>query len=227
MTDSSNRFIRYLRRLGAGSLLVSVILHVVILILATVWVISNVQEERKASFQGGSGAASPGPVNQEHRVQMSRQQQNLSAVNQRLAVDSPNAAVSLPDLPAMPGFSAGGPALSGNLGGSGGGIGSGAGLGKGPVMPAFGFREAGNTAALTGYLYDLKQTREEKPNPTFQKMLATMRGIAPYDELLVKEVGSFIQSNWNPRILQDKFYRWPNPLYATQVFVPDTPAAEA
>ena len=135
-----NRFIRYLRRLGAGSLLISIIIHVVVLLGATVYVISSVQEKRKASFQGGSGTGQPAASSMvEHRVQMSRQQQNLSTITQRLSVDSPNAAVSLPDLPDMPGFSSpGGPTLNGGLGGSG--IGSGAGLGRGPVMPSFGFR---------------------------------------------------------------------------------------
>lgn len=215
-----NRFLRYLRRLGAGSLLISVIIHVVVLLVATVYVISSVQEKRKASFQGGSGTGQPSAASMvEHRVQMSRQQQNLSAINQRLAVDSPNAAVSLPDLPDMPGFSsAGGPAMSGKLGGSGGGTGSGAGLGKGPVMPTFGFREAQPGGTLAGRFYDLKQFRTKKPNPKLAK-------IGPA-RLAIEEVTDFIKSGWSSSSLAE-FFQAPTVLYATQIFVPVMPADEA
>ncbi|MBW8781146.1 MAG: hypothetical protein JF599_04555 [Verrucomicrobia bacterium] len=225
MSDSSHRLLRYFRRAGAGSLLISLIVHVILIGAATVYVVSTVREQRKASFQGGSGNPSPGRQDVQHKVQMAKQQQNLSAVTQRLAVDSPNASVSLPDLPDMPGFSGGGPA-TGNLGGSGGGSGAGVGSPRAPLMP-FGFREPQPGGSLVGHLYDLKQLTTRKPNPLLQKMLATLKGIAPYDELITKEVGAFIQSNSKSAYLDAKFYRSPNPLYTTQIFVPDTPADEA
>src|SRR5438105_3827809 len=105
MSDSSNRLLRYFRRAGAGSFLISIVVHLILIGGATVYVVSSVREQRKASFQGGS-TASPGPRKDvQHKVQMSHQQEKLSAVTQRLAVDSPNASVSLPDLPDTPGFS--------------------------------------------------------------------------------------------------------------------------
>jgi len=213
-----NRFLRYLRRLGAGSLLISIIIHVIVLLGATVYVISSVQEKRKASFQGGSGTGQPAASSMvEHRVQMSHQQQNLSTITQRLAVDSPNAAVSLPDLPDMPGFSSsGGPTLNGGLGGSG--IGSGAGLGKGPVMPSFGFREAQPGGSLRGYLYDFKQNPQKQPNPLLAR-------IGP-QKLAIKEVTAFINGGCREDGLR-QFLRSPTPLFATQLFVPVMSADEA
>jgi len=217
MSDFQQKLVRYIKRLGAGSMLISIIIHVVVILLATLGVVSSVQPKRKAMFKGGDDAG----AQVQHPVKMSNTQPHLDTLTKRLSVDTPIAAVALPDLPTTPDSGPSSPALNTN-GASGpkGGL-------KGPVMPFFGFREAGKTGSLVGYLYDLKQTRDRKPNPVFQKMLATMKGIAPYDELLVKEVGSFIQSNWSPGYLQGKFYRCPTPLYAAQVFVPDTPADEA
>jgi hypothetical protein len=226
MSDFSHRLKRYFRRAGAGSLLISIIVHVFLIGGATVYVVSSVREQRKASFQGGSGTPSPGRPDVQHKVQMAKQQQNLSSVTQRLAVDSPNASVSLPDLPDMAGFSGGGPA-AGNLGGSGGGAGAGAGSPRAALMPPFGFRDPLSGGSLVGYLYDLKQLATRKPNPIFQKMLASLKGNAPYDELMAKEIGAFIQSNSKSSYLDAKFYRSPDPLYTTQIFVPDTPADEA
>lgn len=221
--------LRYLRRLGAGSLLVSIIIHAVLVIIATICVVSGAQTKRTARFQGGSAGPS-GPPAISHQVRMSRQQPTLATLNKRLSVDVPNADVTLPDLPDLPGVTGAGP-VSGSGRGSGpgnaAGIGAGAGLGRGPVMPVFGFREAVPGGSLRGYLYDLKQNRDRHPNPVLQKLLATMQGIAPYDELMKKELGGFIQSNWNPTYLTSKFYRSPTALYTTRIFVPDTPADEA
>jgi len=216
MSASGNRFLRYLRRLGAGSLLISIIIHVIVIIAATTFVIQSVREERKANFQGGSGAGAPGPANVQHRVQMSRQQPNLSAVNQRLAVDSPNAAISLPDLPNMPGFSGGGQVGSGK--GIGGGSGVGAGMGSGPAMPMFGFREAQAGGSLIGRFYDFKQLAKATPNPDLARL-----NPGPLAE---KEISTFTQGTWSATNLS-KFYRAPEPLYTTQIFVPNMSADEA
>lgn len=218
MPAPDNLLLRYLRRLGAGSLMISVIIHVIILSIATVYVVSSVKEKREAKFQGGSSGPSGPPAQTEHRVQMARQQQNLSAINQRLAVDSPNASVSLPDLPDMPGFSGGGPALGGGFSGSGGDKGSGAGLGKGPTMPSFGFREAQPGGSLVGRFYDFKQLADGKPNPDLAR-------IQP-GPLAEKELNTFTQGSWNPSGLA-RFYRAPTTLYATQLFIPNMFATEA
>jgi hypothetical protein len=217
MSDFSHRLKRYFRRAGAGSFLISIIVHVFLIGGATVYVVSSVREQRKANFQGGS-TASPGPRQDvQHKVQMAKQQQNLSSVTQRLAVDSPNASVSLPDLPDMPGFSGGGPS-AGNLGGSGGGSGSGVGSARAPLMPLFGFHEAQPGGTLVGHLYDLKQTPAHKPTRDLAKL-------GP-QKLAIQEVTEFIKKGWGSASLSS-FFRAPAPLYATQIFVPVMSADEA
>lgn len=212
-----NIFLRYLRRLGAGSLLISVIIHLVVIIVATFYVVSTVQEKREAKFQGGSGGTSNSPSQAQHRVQMSRQQQNLSTLSQRIAVDSPNAAVSLPDLPDMPGFSgSSGPKAPGGAAGSGGGAGVGAGFGKGPVMPSFGFREANPGGSLIGRLYDLKQLKNGTPTD-----IKNDPGTFAW-----KVMKDLARNNWRREVL-DRFFIAPTPLYASQIFIPSMKADEA
>ena len=67
MPAPDNLLLRYLRRLGAGSLMISVIIHVIILSIATVYVVSSVKEKREAKFQGGSSGPSGPPAQTEHR----------------------------------------------------------------------------------------------------------------------------------------------------------------
>jgi hypothetical protein len=94
-------------------------------------------------------------------------------------------------------------------------------------MPAFGFRDAQAGGSFVGRLYDLKQQKDRSPNRTLEKFLATMRGNAPYDELMAKEIDDLMQSNWRSGYLDSKFYRSETPLYATQIFVPEIPANDA
>ena len=61
-TPHGNPVLRYLRRLGAGSLLISVVLHVAVIGVATGYVISTVREQRKASVQGGPPSGGPAPA---------------------------------------------------------------------------------------------------------------------------------------------------------------------
>jgi len=221
MSSFGNRFVRYLRRLGAGSLLVSLVLHAVLIVIATAYVVSSVMEKREAKFQGGAEGAGTAASSVQHRVQMSRLQPTLSTLNQRLSVDSPGAAVSLPDLPDVPGLAGGGPKMPGGGESGLGGQGVGAGTGRGPVMPSFGFRDAQPGGALVGHFYDLKQIVDlgrAVDNPELSKLEP-----GPLAEKILK---SFTQGTWN-RAGFSKYYRAPSPLYATQVFVPNVPAEEA
>lgn len=221
MSASGNLLVRYLRRLGAGSLLISVIIHLVVIIVATIYVVSSVVEKREAKFQGGgNGGPSGPPASVTHSVQMARTQPTLANLTQRLAVDSPNASVGLPDMPDMPGLAIGaGPAgTAGGLGGPGSGAGFGAGSGSGPVMPLFGFRDARPGGALVGRLYDFKQNPSKEPNPL-------LNSLGP-QKLAIKEVSSFLRANCREETLR-QFLRSPNPLYATQIFVPVMSADEA
>jgi hypothetical protein len=221
MPASDNFLLRYLRRLGAGSLLVSILLHVVFVIIATIYVVSSVQTQRTARFQGGSAGPSGPPALVSHQVQLSRQQPTLAMLNQRLSVDVPTADVALPDLPDLPGATGSGPLSGAGLGsgpGNAAGIGAGAGSGKGPAMPVFGFRDAVPGGSLVGRFYDFKQLANAKPNPDLARL-----GPGPLAE---KELSAFTQGAWNPRSLE-RFYRAPASLYTTQIFIPNITADEA
>ncbi len=209
MSDSQNKFVRYIKRMGAGSMLVSIIVHVLIGIGATVWVVSSVQPQRKAQFKGGDNAASA----VQHPVKMSNTQPKLDTLTKRLSVDTPNSTVSLPDLPTNPDSGISSPSISSASGapGASGGL-------KGPLMPLFGFKEAQAGGTLVGRLYDLKQFRDHKPNPALVKL-----GPGP---LAVKEVSEFIKGGWNSGSLSE-FFQAPTILYATQIFVPPMAAGEA
>jgi hypothetical protein len=117
MSASQNKFVRYLTRFGAGSMVISIIIHVFILGGATVFVVSSIQPQPKAKFQGGGSSGAP---DVSHPVKMSNTQPNLESFNQRLTVDSANADIALPDLPSL------GETGPGSLS-SGGGLGGGAG----------------------------------------------------------------------------------------------------
>ncbi|MFA6288048.1 MAG: PA14 domain-containing protein [Opitutaceae bacterium] len=211
MPDFKTKVVRYLKRAGAGSMLISIIVHVFIIVGATVYVVSSVQPQRKALFKGGDGGTSE----IRRPVKMSNTQPKLDTLTKRLSVDTPNAAVSLPDLPSNPDSGLGGPQL--NSGPASSGSGAGTSL-KAPIMPAFGFKEARPGGTLVGRLYDLKQFRTRKPNPDLEKL-------GP-GRLALTETANFVRSGWNSRSLSE-FFQAPTVLYATQIFVPMMPAAEA
>ncbi|MEZ0216308.1 MAG: PA14 domain-containing protein [Rariglobus sp.] len=216
MSDSPNKFVRYLKRFGAGSMLVSIIIHVIILGSATVWVVSSSMPARKPNFQGGGNNSSAPAV--QHAVKMANTQPNLAALTQRLVVENASSSVTLPDLPATGNTGPGGPSTGGLSGGPGQGQGQGIGNLKAPIMPLFGFKEPPSTATLVGRFYDLKQNRSKKPNPNLVKL-----GPAA---LAIKEVTEFIKGGWTSGSLSE-FFQAPTTLYATQIFVPVMSADEA
>ena len=209
MSDSKNKFVRYIRRMGAGSMLISIIIHVIIGIVATVWVVSSIQPQRKALFKGGDNA----PSAVQHPVKMSNTQPKLDTLTKRLSVDTPNSAVSLPDLPTTPDSALSSPSLSTGPGAPGG-----AGGLKGPLMPMFGFKEAQAGGSFSVRLYDLKQFPSHKPNPDLGKLNAT--------GLIRQEVQKFIKNGWSSAYLS-KFLRAPITLFPGQIFVPEIFSEEA
>ena len=208
MSDFKKRCIRYIKRVGGGSMLISIIVHIIIIIAATIWVVSSVQPPRKTQFKGGDNAPAA-----QHSVKMSNTQPHLDTLTKRLSVDTPNSTVSLPDLPTTPDSGPLNATLTSGLGTGGptGGL-------KGPIMPLFGFKDVQPGATLVGRFYDLKQFRDHKPNPDLVKL-----GPA---RLAATEVADFIKGGWNSSSLS-KFFQAPTTLYATQIFVPVIDALEA
>lgn len=210
---------RYFKHAGAGSLLISIIVHVIIGIGATIYVIQTVKPPPKAKFTSGGGNETSAV---QHPVKMSNTQPKLETLNKRLSVETPDTAISLPDLPRN-NSTIGGPSLGAGLSGLGDSRSAGPGAGAGPtlagpLMPTFGFREAPKGGTLVGRFYDLKQSRTKKINPDLTRL-----GPGP---LAIAEVNRFTKAGWSNGALQS-FFQAPTILYATQIFMPIMQANEA
>ena len=202
MSDSKNKIVRYIKRMGAGSMLISIIVHVVVIIIATVWVVSSVHPQRKAMFKGGDDAGST----VQHPVKMSNTQPHLDTLTKRLSVDTPDAAVDLPDFPSLDtGMSS--PALDTKLGTAGGRGGL-----KGPIMPAFGFKEPPQSGALTGTLYLI-------PSDHYKTNDAEQEGFKSW-------LRKFNRDGW-PESTLARLKKSPLVLYCYQIAIPKIIAQEA
>ncbi len=207
MNTFKRRFIRYLKGAGAGSMVISIIIHVVIGICATVWVVSSVKPQRKPSFQGGGNNTSAPAV--QHSVKMANTQPNLAALTQRLVVENASSSVTLPDLPTTGNTGPANLSTGGGLSGGGtpgGGQGAGIGNLKAPIMPMFGFKEAPSTGTLVGRFYDLKQNPQHKPTDM------TLPGYG-------KVVDEFLSRGWSDSVLS-RYYQVAQTIYTTQIFIP-------
>ena len=215
------------QRLGGEGLTISLIIHLILIIIAAIWVISTVTDSIKKdpdSFSTGQGGGAAGDRAKQFKTRVQPKNPKTMAKNAaRITSKSPNAAISLPDLPASSvatltsGMMSGG-SSKGFGGGSGGGIGSGLGVGRGNgknFVSLFGAKMGTN--GLVGTFYDLKQTPSHKDTEC-----APQSGIGPYREA-VKE---FFQSGWSP-IKFAKYYKAPEPLIAGQLFIPSRSANAA
>ncbi|WP_038169435.1 hypothetical protein [Verrucomicrobium sp. BvORR106] len=171
-TKQPNAVVRYWRKVGGGSLALSLLIHVAILV-AAYFMVQTIVQEKKVDFLPGGGKAG-----QEASKALSQQVQqkkrttlNKSMPIRRIVSQNNTAAISLPDAPAdslsMPDTSSlmGGMAGSGGFGkaGAGGGFGTGQGIGGvSGFAPVTFFGKRGGDG-LAGTLYDLKQDGDRKP----------------------------------------------------------------
>ncbi|HEX8309801.1 MAG TPA: hypothetical protein VF614_00695 [Chthoniobacteraceae bacterium] len=207
--------------LASKFLLVSIIVHLLFGAGATYFVVQQIQAKRKMTFSGGPPATNASTRAIEHKVSMAKKKNTMSAPAQAKRITTTGLAkVSLPDMPTIsavtdvtPGKMAGMGGTGIGLGPGGGGMGGGMGGGGGSI-PFFGFRgkKGSGVEALTGYLYDLKQSADNKPT-----------GMTPgkYGEI-VKE---FINKGWSEQVFAS-YFKAPKPLYTTQFFIPDMAAEE-
>ena len=215
-------------RIGAGSLSISVLLHVILLIIGVFWVLQVVREpEKKVDFMppaGGGGSVSS-------QVQAKKQRMNAvprelprlvaTGVSSSIVLPEPDPASQLTELSSLSsGSLSGGMGGAGSGGGKGNGTGKGIGDGSGPglgngsgLKNPFGML-GGSKEALIGNFYDLKQTKDKKPTG--------------FDESqTLKVLSDFVtKDNWNPRKLDD-YFKAPNTLYQTKFYIPIMSAALA
>jgi hypothetical protein len=213
------------KRMGGDGLIISVVFHGVLLFFFAAWVIVTITDEAKTdpeTFATGSGGGAKGERAKVYEHKMTpRNAQNLARTSARITSKSATASVALPDLPTtsapslMAGLSGGG-SSKGFGGGSGGGIGSGKGVGVGNsrnFVGVFGSKFAVN--GLVGTFYDIKQTRQKRATEAKDN-------IGPYREA----VRDFLNANWNPSKFS-RYYEAPEPLYASQLFIPSRSANAA
>lgn len=136
-----NRFVRMWRSIGGGSLTLSIIIHVALLVVAGFIVLASQVFDKQVDFLpgGGTNQGAAASADLAHKVQMKRQQRmKKTPPMQRLVSTSISANITLPEAPpdmlTMPDISSlsgGGKLGSGGFGtgGAGGGFGNGHGLG--------------------------------------------------------------------------------------------------
>ena len=221
------------QRLGGEGLALSVLVHIVLVLIAIVWVVSTVTDgagkKDPNSFATGAGGGAGGPKAKEFKTKLQPKNiKSLAKTNTRITSKNTNSAVAISSLPSMsnPLLSAGaigGGASKGFGGGSGGGIGAGKGTGVGGgrnFVSLFGMKGGPNANAggLIGTLYDLKQTADRKPTSA----APANTGIAPYRT----SVREFLESGWSTGRLQ-KFFKSPDKLVSGQLFITGRSADDA
>jgi len=221
------------QRLGGEGLALSVLVHIVLVLIAIVWVVSTVTDgagkKDPNSFATGAGGGAGGPKAKEFKTKLQPKNiKSLAKTNTRITSKNANASLAVASLPSIsnPLLSAGaigGGASKGFGGGSGGGIGAGKGTGVGGgrnFVSLFGMKGGPNANAggLIGTLYDLKQTADRKPTSA----APANTGIAPYRT----SVREFLESGWSAGRLQ-RFFKSPDKLVSGQLFITGRSADDA
>ena len=221
------------QRLGGEGLAMSVIVHIILVLIAIVWVVSTVTDgagkKDPNAFATGAGGGAGGPKAKEFKTKLQPKNiKSLAKTNTRITSKNTNSAMAISSLPSMsnPLLSAGaigGGASKGFGGGSGGGIGAGKGTGVGGgrnFVSLFGMKGGpnANVGGLIGTLYDLKQTADRKPTSA----APANTGIPPYRA----SVREFLESGWSAGRLQ-KFFKSPDKLVSGQLFITSRSADDA
>jgi hypothetical protein len=208
------------RRLFQGRfLVVSILFHVLLALVATYLVVQTFTP-RKQTFTAAPPAPNPNRE-VEHKVQVAKKQQTMSAPSAKRIATTGLSNVALPAMPdisaadvpsAMQGLGAtsGPTGMGGMQGSSGGGAGAGG-------VPLFGLRTSG--AGLTGTFYDLKQTRSGHPSE-----FAIAGEYRSKEESVINSkyhgaVDKFVRANLSTSILS-RYFVGPVELYATQIYIP-------
>ncbi|MGC4017207.1 MAG: hypothetical protein QM755_22245 [Luteolibacter sp.] len=225
------------RKLGGGSLTISIIVHAILLLIGIFWIfqiIPNHPADVDFMPQGGGGG-SPGVK----EISNKKQRASMTLPNApRMAAKGVTSSFALPEpdnasaMSSVGSLSSGG--LSGGLGGSGSGGGRGDGNGKGfgngmgpglgggaGKMSPFGMIDP-NANALVGTFYDLKQDAKGNPSDLGKKtdwnqIISGTREI----------VHNFVSRGWNERTLSSNYYQAPQKLYQTKIFIPSMDAGSA
>ncbi|MGC4013673.1 MAG: hypothetical protein QM755_04025 [Luteolibacter sp.] len=216
------------KKLGGGSLSISLIVHAILLSIGVIWIFQVIpaSKEEVDFMPKGGGGGSPGVK----EISNKKQRASITMPNApRMAAKGATSSFTLPEpeqassMSSIGALSNGG--LSGGLGGSGSGGGKGDGNGRGfgngmgpglggggGTMSPFGMIDP-NANALTGTLYDTKQTAKRETNEFTEPEF-------------LKVVNDFVKRGWNERDFE-KFYQAPRKLYQTRLYIPKMDAGNA
>ena len=211
----------------SGSFFVlSLLVHVLLIGGATLLVVQVVAgRKEKLKFTAPPPSAA-GPKTVEHKVKLSKATASAPSVSKRITSTAASATIALP---AMEMSSSSGPdVMASVMSGLGtGSLGVGAAAGGGPAggasMPAggltaFGYKGSGGGPGLKVNLYDLKKKPNGSPTEIgefFKKMEA--RAEARADLQLTEEVIGFMEAQWDPKLLEKKYYKAKDTITAYQL----------
>jgi len=228
------------QRVGGEGLALSVLIHIVLILIAVVWVVStitdNAGKKDPNNFATGAGGGSGGPTAKQFKTKaVPKNIKSLAKANSRITSKNANSTLAVASLPSManPLLSAGavgGGSSKGFGGGSGGGIGSGKGIGVGGgknFVSLFGAK-GGAGSALMGQFWDIKRPRDPKKPPLVK--LTPGRGDYGYTEQEISDYFKAIRSiitRGNANFALDKYFRADAVLSANGIFQPTMDAAEA
>ena len=220
------------RILASKFLVVSIAVHLLFGVGATLYVVQRYSAQRKLTFQGGPPTTNPSKRALEHKVSMAKKKNSMSAPAQAKRITTSGLAkIVLPEMPAMPTATTVTANRMGGMGGFGSGVGPPGGMGRGGGggvggggLTMFGFR--GQGAGLVGTFYDLKQTQDGKPTDVAPVPGENVDVGSPQAKKYVEIVKRFVTNGWNVGSL-GKYFKAPNKLVATQFMLPNMSALEA
>ncbi len=208
-------------KLGGGSLSISIIFHLILLVIAVLLVVKIIPPEKPkvVDFMGKSGGGgSPASESQARKQRVQMMQPNMA----RVAAVGAMSNMVLPEpeemsqMTSIGSLSSGG--MAGGLGGTGSGGGKGTGTGTGIGSGAFAGMSDGtgtknpfgglslDPRALVGSFYDLKQTSNRKPT-----------GLS--DAQVQSTINDFVNRGWRESSLK-KFFKAPRKLYQSKLYIP-------
>ncbi|HEY3664300.1 MAG TPA: hypothetical protein VGL24_14195 [Chthoniobacterales bacterium] len=205
----------WLRRVfGMRFLVISIAVHVVLGLIAAVWVVQQYNTARKLTFQSGPPSPNRATRSIEHKVQMAKKQSTMTAPAIKRIVSTGISKVTLPEMPSMPTSPTSPNQMAGaggaSLGASAGPMTAGGGAAGGSLVSMFGLREA--SGGLKGEFYDLKQSPGRKD---------TGMDKDKYSKVVIE----FVKSGWNQAVL-NPYYKASKPLYSSQFLIPSIKADE-
>ncbi len=212
------------KNLKGRFLIISILFHIILIGGATYLVVQTFAP-RKQTFKPGPATARNKAV--EHKINMVKKKNSMTAPATQKITTKGVSKVVLPDMPAVPTMSAvSSPTMGAGTGPFGaGGMANGTGAGGGG-MPLFGLKAGG--LGLEGTFYDLKQTRAGRPSELIGNPAsgdAVDGAEMAVNDGYIAALQKFVKSGFGQAL--SRYFKGPDVLYSTQIFIPELPAGEA